>query len=101
LSIVSGGVLIALAVWVWVTMLVTKRMAAGAPYQLVVTRERVSSPWWEPAMGPRAGLWIGRAHSQTGSLRALFIEPLQASDVELPPSRVLRVNRMRDSTPLP
>jgi len=27
LSIVSGGVLIALAVWVWVTMLVTKRMA--------------------------------------------------------------------------
>jgi hypothetical protein len=82
-------------------MLVTKRMAAGAPYQSVVTRERISSPWSSVRWDRVRGLWIGRTHSQTELLLALFIEPLQASDVELPPSRVLRLNLMRDSTPLP
>lgn len=92
MSIVWGGVLIVLLAWIWATMLVAKRLGGGVPHQLVVTRQAISSPFWSLRWDRVRGVWIG--HTPAGSLRALFIEPLQASDVELPSSRLLRLNRM-------
>ena len=92
LSITWGSAMIALLGWIWATTFVARRLGRGSAPQLVVTREAISSPAWSLRWDRVQSISIGR--TADGSHRALFIEPIRPSDVQVPASSILRVNRL-------
>jgi hypothetical protein len=88
-SVAFGIVTIGLLAWIWAFVFAMRRCVAP---RLVVTREAISSPQGTLRWDRVQSLSIGT--TPAGSLRALFIEPIQPSDVQLPPSRILRLNRL-------
>lgn len=92
LSVAFGAVTIALLGWIWASALVARRVGGGDALQLVATREGISSPLWSLRWDRVQSISIGE--SPAGGRRALFIDPIQPADVQLPPSRILRLNRL-------
>jgi len=91
-SIIVGGGLIVLLVWQRVTMLGARRLTGNAPVQLVVTPELISGPpIWSLRWDRVRSITIGE--TPAGSLRALFIEAFEPSDIELANSRIFTLNR--------
>ena len=91
-SILSGGfalLTIAVVGWSWLLMFAVRRLAVKGRLRVVATREAVSSPLWTLRWDRVSAVSIGAV----GGNRALFIEPIRASDVQPGPSRIIRLNR--------
>ena len=88
-----AAVLLGLFAWIWGTEFAARRARGDTVNQLVLTGDGIRSPLFSLDWGSVARVWIGATSAQTGSLRALFIEPLRASDVQWARSRTIGVSR--------
>jgi hypothetical protein len=76
-AFIYGGLGILAVLWIWAGMLLARRRG---PAQLVLTDESISSPVFKLGWDRIAGIDIGE--TSEGGHRALFIEPLQDTDIE-------------------
>lgn len=80
-------------VWINVSFATAIRARRGAANQLALTAEGLRSPLFSLDWEMINHVWIGETSAQTGSLRALFIEPSQPSDIRWVQSRMIGANR--------